>query len=86
MKQCASHSKTSNSSSLCKFVLWGLSAGWDDPVGVGRVKLHEFGEIKLGFLKDLNLLDEDILKRENLGALLCDSLTNLVTDAKRKYN
>jgi len=44
------------------------------------VELHEFGEIKLGFLKDLNLLDEDIFKWENLGTLLCDSLTNLVAD------
>ena len=67
-------------------VLRGLAAGRDDPVSVGGVQFHKFSEIKLGFLEDLNLLDEDIFKREYLGTLLCDSLTNLVSDAKRKYN
>jgi len=70
-------------SSLGESILWGLGLGsssWDNPVCVGLVKLHKLGKIKLRLLKDLDFLDEDVLKWEDLGALLCDSLTNLVSD------
>ena len=68
-------------------VSWLLSgARGDSSVLILGIKLHKLGEIEFGLLKNLNLLDEDIFKWEDLGALLCDSLTNLVTDAKRKYN
>ncbi len=54
-------------------------------LGVALVKLHELGEIELGLLEDLDLLDEDVLKREDLGALLCDLLGDGVGEAKSKY-
>jgi len=44
------------------------------------IELHKLGKIKLGFLEDLNFLDEDILKREDLRAFLCDGFTNLVAN------
>jgi len=68
------------SSGLGEGVLRGLSSSWDDSVGIRGVELHEFGQVKLGLLKDLDLLDENILKWEDLRALLSDSLTNLITD------
>jgi len=40
------------------------------------VKLHKLGEIKLGLLEDLDLLDEDVLEGEDLGAILGDLLGN----------
>lgn len=58
----------------------GLS-GLDNLVGVAAVQLHELGEIELGLLEDLDLLDEDVLKREDLGALLGDLLGNVVGNA-----
>ena len=50
-------------------------------LGVALVELHELGEIKLGLLEDLDLLDEDVLEREDLGALLCDLLGDGVREA-----
>ena len=70
-------------------VLWGLLLAVRDSlhlVALGGVKLHKLGQVKLGFLHDLDLFDEDILERENLGTLFSDCLTNLVADAKTKYN
>ena len=58
----------------------GLS-GLDNLVGVAAVQLHELGEIELGLLEDLDLLDEDVLKREDLGALLGDLLGNVLGNA-----
>ena len=55
--------------------------GLDNLVGVAAVQLHELGKIELGLLEDLDLLDEDVLKREDLGALLGDLLGNVVGDA-----
>jgi hypothetical protein len=54
-------------------------------LGVALVELHELGEIELGLLEDLDLLDEHVLKREDLGALLCDLLGDGVGEAKSKY-
>ena len=54
-------------------------------VSLGLVELHELGEIELGLLEDLDLLDEDVLKREDLGALLSDLLRNGVREAAIKY-
>ena len=54
-------------------------------VSLGLVELHELGEIKLGLLEDLDLLDEDVLKREDLGALLSNLLGNGVGEAAIKY-
>lgn len=47
------------------------------------VELHKFGEIELGLLEDLDLTDEDVLKGEDLGALLGDLLADLVGEAER---
>lgn len=44
------------------------------------VKFHKLGEIELGLLEDLDLADEDVLKGEDLGAVLGDLLGDLVGD------
>ena len=54
-------------------------------LGAAGVQLHELGQIELGLLEDLDLLDEDVLKREDLGALLGDLLGNVVREAKLIY-
>lgn len=48
------------------------------------VKLHEFSKIELGLLEYLSLADKDVVKREDLGALLSDSLANLVGEPGEK--
>ena len=42
------------------------------------VKFHKFSKIELGLLEDLHFSDEDVLKGEDLLALLCDCLVDLV--------
>ena len=54
-------------------------------VSARLVELHELGEIELRLLEDLDLLDEHVLKREDLGALLSDLLGNGVGEAAIKY-
>ena len=54
-------------------------------VSARLVELHELGEIELGLLEDLDLLDEHVLKREDLGALLGDLLGDGVGEAKSIY-
>ena len=54
-------------------------------LSAGLIELHELGEIELGLLEDLDLLDEDVLKGEDLGALLSDLLGNGVGQAAIKY-
>lgn len=76
--------------------LYSFSWGVSESVGGGlilidglaglwsvRVELHELGKIKLGLLENLNLLDEDVLKGEDLGALFGDLFADLVGQAKR---
>ena len=53
----------------------------DLSLGVGSVELHKLGKIELGLLEDLNLLDEDVLEREDFGALLGDLLGDGVGEA-----
>ena len=50
-------------------------------LGVGLVKLHELGQIELRLLEYLDLLDKDVLEREDFGALLGDLLGDLVGQA-----
>ena len=59
--------------------------GLDLLLGAGLVELHELGQVELGLLEDLDLLDEYVLKREDLGALLSDLLGNGVGEAAIKY-
>jgi hypothetical protein len=47
-------------------------------LGVGLVKLHQLCQIELGLLEDLDLLDEDVLEGEDLGAVLSNLLGNSV--------
>ena len=54
-------------------------------LSAGLIELHELGEIELGLLEDLDLLDENVLKGEDLGALLSDLLGNGVGQAAIKY-
>ena len=57
----------------------GLSSfSWLDHLGLFSVKFHELGKIELRLLENLDLLDEDVLEREDFGALLGDLLANLV--------
>ena len=69
--------------SLGKGVL-GLGSS-DLFLSAGLIELHELGEIELGLLEDLDLLDEDVLKGEDLGALLSELLGNGVGQAAIQY-
>ena len=68
-----------------ELVLWGAVGGLSLLLSVALVELHELGEIKLGLLEDLDLLDEHVLEREDLGALLGDLLGNVLSEAKLIY-
>ena len=57
--------------------LGSLSLG---ELGLVLVEFHELGKIELGLLEDLDLADKDVLKGEDLAALLGDLLANLVGD------
>ena len=70
--------------SLCSETVLGLGS-LDLLFSVRLVELHELGEIELRLLEDLDLLDEYVLKREDLGALLSDLLGNGVGEAAIKY-
>jgi len=50
-------------------------------VSLGSVEFHQLGQVELWLLEDLDLADEHIFQREDLGALLLDLLSNLVGDA-----
>jgi hypothetical protein len=60
--------------------------GGDWGLGLGLVKLHKLGKIELGLLEDLDLADDDVLERENLGGSLADLLANIVGEPLEKYN
>ena len=57
----------------------------DNLLGVALVELHQFGEIELGFLEHLDLLDEHVLEWVDLGAVLGDLLDDGVGKAKMIY-
>ena len=57
----------------------------DDLLGVALVELHELGQIELGLLEHLHLLDEHVLEGEDLGAVLRDLLDDGVGQAKIIY-
>jgi len=66
------HSLSGSRSLVC------LDGGGSEHLGfVLLVKLHELGQIELGLLQDLGLVDEDVLERVELGALLGDLLADL---------
>lgn len=44
------------------------------------IQLHELGEIELGLLEELGLLDEDVLEWEDLRALFGYLLTDFFCD------
>lgn len=60
-------------------LLWGVN--YADLVSLGLVELHEFGEIKLGLLEDLDLLDEDVLEWEDFLARVRDLSSNIFGEA-----
>ena len=62
---------------VCSFGLCSL----DLFVGLGLIELHELGQIELRLLEHLDLLDEHVLEREDLGALLSDLLGNGIGEA-----
>lgn len=66
--------------SLSESVLRGGVLSLDLLVSVVLVELHELGEIELGLLEDLDLLDEDVLEGENLRALLRDLLRDVIRE------
>jgi len=61
-------------------VLWLFDSNYLLLLSSLGVELHKLGKIELRLLEDLDLLDENILKWEDLGAFLGDSLSNLVAD------
>ena len=73
----------SNESLSGERVAW--LGGLDLLLGAGLVELHELGQVELGLLEDLDLLDEHVLEREDLGALFSDLVGNLVAEAAIKY-
>ena len=73
----------SNESLSGERVAW--LGGLDLLLGAGLVELHELGQVELGLLEDLDLLDEHVLEREDLGALLRDLLGNVLGEAKLIY-
>lgn len=80
------HSIRREARSLFGESILGFLSGGLDLLRSVLVELHEFGQIKLGLLEHLNLTDEDVLKREDLGALLGDLLSNRVGEATKVYN
>ena len=66
-------------------VLGGGVSGLLNLLGLALVELHELGEIELGLLEHLHLLDENVLEREDLGAVLGDLLDDGVGQAKIIY-
>ena len=56
-----------------------------DCLGSFLIKFHELGEIELGLFQELDLSNQDILKRENLAAFGLDFLSNGLLNAIR-YN
>lgn len=48
------------------------------------VELHEFGQIELGLLEHLGLVDEDVLEGENFVALVGDLLGDDIGEAAQK--
>ena len=73
----------SNESLSGERVAW--LGGLDLLLGAGLVELHELGQVELGLLEDLDLLDEHVLEGEDLGALFSDLAGNLVAEAAIKY-
>ena len=49
------------------------------------IEFHELGKIELGFLENLNFLDHDVLKWENLTAFFLNLFTNGLLNTIR-YN
>ena len=49
-------------------------------LGSVLVKFHELGKIELGLFEHLNLPDENVIEREDLGASLGDLLANLIAN------
>jgi len=47
-------------------------------LGLVLIEFHKLGQVKLGLLEDLDLADEDVLKGEDLGAVLGDLLGDLI--------
>jgi len=67
--------------------LVSLGGGRSEHLGfVLLVKLHELGQIELGLLEDLGLVDEHVLERVELGALLGDLLADLLGETIQVYN
>ena len=71
--------------SSAESVLGGRVSGLLNLLSVALVELHELGEIELGLLEHLHLLDEHVLEREDLGAVLGDLLDDGVGRAKIIY-
>jgi hypothetical protein len=67
--------------------LVSLGGGRSEHLGfVLLVELHELGQVELGLLEHLRLVDEDVLERVELGALLGDLLADLFGETKQVYN
>lgn len=65
------------------FFLGSFLLSLDFKFGPLLIELHELGEIELGLLEQLDLLDKDILEWEDLSAFLLDLLANRLRNAKK---
>lgn len=60
--------------SCLKFVAFSGGGGSNSFGLVFLIELHEFGQVELRLLQHLSLVDEDVLEREDFGALIGDGL------------
>ena len=63
----------------------GGLAGGSDSLGLSSfglilIEFHKLGKIELWLLKNLDLSNDNVLEREDLGAVLSDLLVDLVTE------
>ena len=80
MQTSARLAQVCSACSLGESVGGGTSGGGSLHLDLVGVKLHQLGKIELGLLEDLQLADHNVLKREDLVALLGDLLGGGVAD------
>lgn len=68
------------------FFLGGVFLSLDFKFGLLLIELHEFGEIELGLLKELDLSHKHVLEGEDLTALSLDFFANRVRNTKDIIN
>merc|ERR1719498_775337 len=71
------HSTTCNFRSQCvRHLVWTAQSSTQVFACIVSMQLHELGDVKLGFLQDLDLADQSIFQWENALTLLLNLLAN----------